>query len=101
MPRLTLDRHNDHFSIWRRLQRHHENLGTVYVDVRSHVWVWLVIAPSDATKTDGMYSFFMSIGSVIRTDAPEVYAQAYLRAQRRRPLIIAQQAFHRRDKTTA
>jgi hypothetical protein len=37
-------------------------------------------------------SFFMSIGSVIRSDASPIVQEAYLRAQRR-PIIMASQAF--------
>lgn len=37
-------------------------------------------------------SFFMSIGSVIRSDSSPIIQEAYLRAQRR-PIIMASHAF--------
>jgi hypothetical protein len=44
--------------------------------------------------------FFMSIGSVIRTDSPTMISRVYYEAQRRRTPIIVQQtrhAFRRKD----
>ncbi|KAI1080100.1 reactive mitochondrial oxygen species modulator 1-domain-containing protein [Whalleya microplaca] len=43
------------------------------------------------------FGFFMSIGSVIRTDASPIAAEAFARAQRR-PMIMAQQAYRPRDQ---
>lgn len=39
------------------------------------------------------HRFFMSIGSVIRSDSSPILQEAYLRAQNRRPLIMAAQRF--------
>jgi hypothetical protein len=43
-------------------------------------------------------SFFMSIGSVIRSDSSPIVQEAYLRAQRR-PMIMASSAFRPYQQT--
>ncbi|RWA05330.1 hypothetical protein EKO27_g9776 [Xylaria grammica] len=44
------------------------------------------------------FGFFMGIGSVIRTDASPIAAEAFARAQRRPFIMAAQQAYRPRQK---
>ncbi|KAI0455699.1 reactive mitochondrial oxygen species modulator 1-domain-containing protein [Xylaria acuta] len=44
------------------------------------------------------FGFFMGIGSVIRTDASPIAAEAFARAQRRPFIMAAQQAYRPREK---
>ncbi|KAJ8131604.1 hypothetical protein O1611_g2020 [Lasiodiplodia mahajangana] len=44
------------------------------------------------------FGFFMGIGSVIRTDASPIAAEAFARAQRRPLIMAARQAYRPREK---
>ncbi|KAI5924492.1 reactive mitochondrial oxygen species modulator 1-domain-containing protein [Camillea tinctor] len=44
------------------------------------------------------FGFFMSIGSVIRTDASPIAVEAFARAQRRPYIMAAQRAYRPRDE---
>ncbi|KAI1178959.1 reactive mitochondrial oxygen species modulator 1-domain-containing protein [Nemania sp. FL0916] len=44
------------------------------------------------------FGFFMGIGSVIRTDASPIAAEAFARAQRRPLIMAAQQAYRPRQR---
>lgn len=91
----------DYRKIWRGPERAHEDVGTVYAGFGSHIRVRFMALfqsthmrrhfPSRRLRIADIYivaRFFMSIGSVIRTEGnSSLMTEAYARA-RRRPLVM-------------
>lgn len=78
-------RRNQHHQIRRWTTRAFENTRTVYARIRSNVRVCQAARGQQQDPDSGR--FFMSIGSVIRTDASPMAMEAYARAHRR-PIVL-------------
>lgn len=87
----TTHRWIDHYQIRRWTKWTHEDAGTVHAGFGRNIWVRLCEICSyyiKAVNTCFVARFFMSVGSVIRTESKSPLAtEAYTRA-RRRPLVM-------------
>lgn len=97
-PLTFFGRDRQHFPIWRWYTRHYENTRTVYGGIGNNIRVKIkktlaqTLIHAYAQTID---SFFMSIGSVIRSDADPRLHDMYRRAQRRPIVMMANPAWRR------
>jgi hypothetical protein len=102
-PDVRCNRRIQYHAVWCRSERTDENLGAIHARLRGNIWVSKTLkgqfgAGSRLIRAWGA-SFFMSIGSVIRTEGSSpALTEAYARA-RRYPIVMPRQQMGRLEET--